>query len=67
MTLDDHGPQPVVHSRRSILSVVLSSTRQVCRYANHVSSQVLVQASPDSPAGCAEREEGLEDEKYWAR
>ncbi|RYE88127.1 MAG: inosine/guanosine kinase [Myxococcales bacterium] len=43
-----------------------SSMSQVCRYANRVSYEVLVQASPRLTRGLPEREEGLEDEKYWA-
>ncbi len=44
-----------------------SSMSQVCRYANRVSYQVLVQAAPRLTRGLPEREEGLEDEKYWAQ
>jgi inosine kinase len=43
-----------------------SSMSQVCRYANRVSYEVLVQASPRLTRGLPEREEGLDDEKYWA-
>ena len=43
-----------------------SSMSQVCRYANRVSYEVLVQASPRLMRGLPEREEGLDDEKYWA-
>jgi inosine kinase len=43
-----------------------SSMSQVCRYANRVSYEVLVQSSPRLTRGLPEREEGLEDEKYWA-
>jgi len=43
-----------------------SSMSQVCRYANRVSYEVLVQASPRLSRGLPEREAGLDDEKYWA-
>ena len=43
-----------------------SSMSQVCRYANRVSYEVLVHASPRLTRGLPEREEGLDDEKYWA-
>lgn len=44
-----------------------SSMSQICRYANRVSYEVLVQASPRLTRGLPEREEGLDDEKYWAQ
>ena len=44
-----------------------SSMSQICRYANRVSYQVLVQASPRLTRGLPEREEGLDDEAYWAQ
>jgi inosine kinase len=44
-----------------------SSMSQVCRYANRVSYQVLAQAAPRLTRGLPEREEGLDDEAYWAR
>jgi inosine kinase len=44
-----------------------SSMSQVCRYANRVSYEVLVQSSPRLTRGLPEREEGLDEEKYWAR
>jgi len=43
-----------------------SSMSQVCRYANRVSYAVLVQSSPRLTRGLPEREEGLNDEAYWA-
>jgi inosine kinase len=43
-----------------------SSMSQVCRYANRVSYEVLVQSSPRLTRGLPEREEGLNDEAYWA-
>ncbi len=42
-----------------------SSMSQVCRYANRVSYEVLVQAAPRLTRGLPEREEGL-NEAYWA-
>ena len=44
-----------------------SSMSQVCRYANRVSYQVLSQSSPRLTRGLPEREEGLDDEAYWAQ
>jgi inosine kinase len=44
-----------------------SSMSQVCRYANRVSYEVLIQASPRLTRGLPEREDGLDDEAYWAR
>lgn len=44
-----------------------SSMSQVCRYANRVSYEVLAQASPRLTRGLPEREEGLDDEAYWAQ
>ncbi len=43
-----------------------SSMSQVCRYANRVSYEVLVQSSPRLTRGLPEREEGLKEEAYWA-
>lgn len=43
-----------------------SSMSQVCRYANRVSYQVLVQSSPRLMRGLPEREDGLNEEAYWA-
>lgn len=44
-----------------------SSMSQICRYANRVAYEVLAQAAPRLSRGLPEREEGLEDEKYWAQ
>ncbi len=44
-----------------------SSMSQVCRYANRVSFEVLAQAAPRLTRGLPEREEGLDEEAYWAR
>lgn len=43
-----------------------SSMSQVCRYANRVSFEVLAQSSPRLTRGLPEREDGLDDEAYWA-
>ncbi|MBM4359081.1 MAG: inosine/guanosine kinase [Deltaproteobacteria bacterium] len=43
-----------------------SSMSQVCRYANRVSFEVLAQSSPRLMRGLPQREEGLDDEAYWA-
>lgn len=43
-----------------------SSLSQICRYANRVSFEVLMQSSPRLTKGLPQREEGLDDEKYWA-
>lgn len=51
--------------QRSFLTY--SSMSQVCRYANRVSYEVLVQASPRLSRALPEREDGLDDEAYWAR
>jgi inosine kinase len=56
-------PNSAKHAREFL---TYSSMSQVCRYANRVSYQVLVQAAPRLTRGLPEREEGLEDEKYWA-
>jgi inosine kinase len=44
-----------------------SSMSQVCRYANRVSFEVLAQSAPRLTRGLPEREEGLDEEAYWAR
>ncbi len=44
-----------------------SSMSQVCRYANRVSFEVLVQNAPRLTRGLPEREDGLNEEAYWAR
>jgi inosine kinase len=46
--------------------ITYSSMSQVCRYANRVSYEVLAQASPRLTRGLPEREEGLDEEAYWA-
>ncbi len=56
-------PSSAKHARDFL---TYSSMSQVCRYANRVSYEVLVQASPRLTRGLPEREEGLDDEKYWA-
>ncbi|MFT3710214.1 MAG: inosine/guanosine kinase [Archangium sp.] len=44
-----------------------SSMSQVCRYSNRVAYEVLAQAAPRLMRGLPEREEGLDDERYWAQ
>lgn len=43
-----------------------SSMSQVCRYANRVSYEVLVQASSRLTRSLPEREDGLNEDAYWA-
>lgn len=56
-------PASAKHAREFL---TYSSMSQVCRYANRVSYEVLVQSSPRLTRVLPEREEGLDDEKYWA-
>lgn len=56
-------PRSAKHARDFL---TYSSMSQVCRYANRVSYEVLVQSSPRLTRGLPEREEGLSDEAYWA-
>ena len=44
-----------------------SSMSQVCRYANRVSYEVLAQSAPRLTRALPEREDGLDEEAYWAR
>jgi inosine kinase len=57
-------PNSAKHTREFL---TYSSMSQVCRYANRVSYQVLIQSAPRLTRGLPEREEGLDDEAYWAR
>ena len=57
-------PSSAKHARACL---TYSSMSQVCRYANRVSYEVLAQAAPRLTRGLPEREEGLDDEAYWAR
>ena len=57
-------PNSSKHAREFL---TYSSMSQICRYANRVSYEVLAQASPRLTRGLPEREEGLDDEKYWAQ
>jgi inosine kinase len=57
-------PNSAKHVRQFL---TYSSMSQVCRYANRVSYEVLAQAAPRLTRGLPEREEGLDDEAYWAR
>lgn len=56
-------PASAKHAREFL---TYSSMSQVCRYANRVSYEVLVQSSPRLTRGLPQREDGLDDEKYWA-
>jgi inosine kinase len=61
-----HGarlPQSAKHARQFL---TYSSMSQVCRYANRVAYEVLVHSSPRLTKGLPEREDGLNDEAYWA-
>jgi inosine kinase len=44
-----------------------SSMSQVCRYSNRVAYEVLAQAAPRLMRGLPEREDGLDEERYWAQ
>jgi inosine kinase len=57
-------PNSSKHAREFL---TYSSISQVCRYANRVSYEVLAQAAPRLTRGLPQREEGLDDEAYWAR
>ena len=57
-------PNSAKHAREFL---TYSSMSQVCRYANRVSYEVLVQSAPRLTRGLPEREDGLDDEAYWAR
>lgn len=57
-------PSSAKHARAYL---TYSSMSQVCRYANRVSYEVLAQAAPRLTRGLPEREDGLDDEAYWAR
>lgn len=57
-------PNSSKHARKFM---TYSSMSQICRYANRVSYEVLLQSSARLTRGLPEREEGLEDEKYWAQ
>jgi inosine kinase len=57
-------PNSAKHARDFL---TYSSMSQVCRYANRVSYEVLLQASPRLTRALPEREDGLDDEAYWAR
>ncbi len=56
-------PNSTKHVRKFL---TYSSMSQVCRYANRVSYEVLVQSAPRLSKGLPEREEGLKEEAYWA-
>ncbi|SHH26614.1 inosine/guanosine kinase [Ferrimonas marina] len=53
-------------AKHAVSSLSYSSFSQICKYANRVSYEVLVQHSPRLSRGLPEREESLE-EGYWDR
>jgi inosine kinase len=57
-------PNSTKHARPFL---TYSSMSQVCRYANRVSYEVLAQAAPRLTRGLPEREDGLNEEAYWAQ
>ncbi|MBM4280396.1 MAG: inosine/guanosine kinase [Deltaproteobacteria bacterium] len=68
MAANHHHRQTVPNSAKHARAfLTYSSMSQVCRYANRVSYEVLVQASPRLTRALPEREDGLDDEAYWAR
>lgn len=62
-----HAGQVPASAKHARPFLTYSSMSQVCRYANRVSYEVLAQAAPRLTRGLPEREEGLDDEAYWAR
>lgn len=56
-------PNSTKHVRQFL---TYSSMSQVCRYANRVSYEVLVQSAPRLTRALPEREDGLNEEAYWA-
>ncbi|WP_345335549.1 inosine/guanosine kinase [Ferrimonas pelagia] len=52
--------------KHSVSALTYSSFSQICKYANRVSYEVLIQHSPRLSRGLPEREESLE-EGYWDR
>ena len=68
MTANRYHRAMVPNSSKHVRAfLTYSSMSQVCRYANRVSFEVLVQASPRLSRALPEREEGLDEEAYWAR
>ncbi len=68
MSANRHHRSSVPNSAKHVRDfLTYSSMSQVCRYANRVSFEVLAQSSPRLTRGLPEREEGLDEEAYWAR
>lgn len=68
MAANRHHRASVPNSAKHVREfLTYSSMSQVCRYANRVSYEVLVQSSPRLTRALPEREEGLDDEAYWAQ
>lgn len=67
MAANRYHHQAVPHSpKHQAKFLTYSSFSQVCKYANRVSFEVLVQSSPRLSHGLPEREDNLE-EAYWER
>jgi inosine kinase len=62
-----HHAQVPGSSKHKRPFITYSSMSQVCRYANRVSFEVLAQAAPRLTRGLPQREDGLDDDAYWAR
>lgn len=68
MAANRHHRGSVPNSAKHVRDfLTYSSMSQVCRYANRVSYEVLVQSSPRLTRALPEREEGLDEEAYWAQ
>jgi inosine kinase len=68
MAANRHHRSSVPNSTKHLREfLTYSSMSQVCRYANRVSYEVLVQASPRLTRALPEREDGLDEEAYWAQ
>ena len=68
MSANRYHRASVPNSAKHVRSfLTYSSMSQVCRYANRVSFEVLAKSSPRLPRGLPEREDGLDEEAYWAR
>ncbi|MFT3694085.1 MAG: inosine/guanosine kinase [Kofleriaceae bacterium] len=68
MAANRHHAARVPNSAKHVQPFLMySSMSQVCRYANRVSYEVLAQAAPRLTRGLPEREDGLDDDAYWAR
>jgi inosine kinase len=67
MAANNYHRRSVPNSSKHVCEfLTYSSMSQVCRYANRVSFEVLVQSSPRLSRALPEREAGLDEEAYWA-